>query len=105
MHILIVEFTLLNTIFFHDFKTPLNDATPTNAPTPDMCGAAKLVPIPYDTSRPVSNEFTPSVIMPLVWSPPGADTAIKEPQLLYAASFPSLVLAATAITPLQLAGK
>lgn len=44
-----------------------------------------------------------SSMMALDWSPPGA--AIFAPQLLYDASFPSRVLAATAITPSQLAGK
>jgi hypothetical protein len=43
--------------------------------------------------------------MALFKSPPGTDTAMASPQLLYDASFPSLVLAATANTPLQLAGK
>ncbi len=43
--------------------------------------------------------------MALTESPPGADIVIKDPQLLYSARVPSLVLAATAMTPSQLAGK
>ena len=52
------------------------------AATPAKCGAAKLVPMPYATSNPLSNAFTPSVMMALAESPPGADTAIRDPQLL-----------------------
>jgi hypothetical protein len=72
---------------------------------PAACGAAKLVPVLYDASRPLSNPFTLIAMIALNESPPGADTEILFPQLLYAASFPSLVLAETDITSLQLAGK
>ena len=44
-------------------------------------------------------------MMALIESPPGADTEIKSPQLLYPASVPVLVLAAMGMTPLQFAGK
>jgi hypothetical protein len=44
-----------------------------NENTPATCGAAKLVPIPKDTSIPVSMALTLSVMMALVPSPPGAE--------------------------------
>ena len=105
MHTSYVEFTLSDTNIFQDLNILLNDATPINAPTPDICGAAKLVPTPYVDSRPVSKELTPSAMIALAESPPGAEVVIEFPLLLYAASFPSLVIAATEITPTQFAGK
>ncbi len=73
--------------------------------SPETWGTAKLVPIPYEASSPVPAPSMPTARMALAASPPGAATAIDSPQLLYHASLPSLVLAATAMTPLQLAGK
>ena len=74
--------------------------TASRARSPERCTTLKLVPLLSTsiTAEPlVSNER-------VVMSEPGAATQ-AGPQLEYVASFPSIVEAATAMTPLQFAGK
>jgi hypothetical protein len=74
------------------------------ASTPATCGAAKLVPTAVAGTN-WDPSSTLSTRMGSPPSPPGALRARVSPQLLYAASLPSLVDAPMESTPLQLPGK
>ena len=97
----------VDVVCFHSFSFASSASAPISAAIPEMCGAAKLVPVPYTVFSSVSDSFTPGVMamMASVASPPGAATVIRSPQLLYSAFAPRLVVDATEMTPSQLAGK
>src|SRR5690349_3597364 len=82
-----------------------------NEIVPDTIGAARLVPPVCVIAS------SPGVVRPLFDSakmlptpnvrenvPPGADSVTPAPKLLYPARYPSSVVAATVMTPEQLAG-